>query len=81
MEGKCTRFTAVFDENGSTIKPSSEQGTLIANEGMIQLLFSLGEFEKGDELISDYRLQNGTFKADGGLSLKKIVQDAPVKKS
>jgi hypothetical protein len=61
-------------------KPTIIGGTWIANEGMIQLLFSLLDFEKGDELISDYRLQNGTFKADGGLSLKKIVKAAPVKK-
>lgn len=57
------------------------KGTWKGSEGLMQLYFSFEDGGgKGDEMISDYRLQEGVFRAEGGLSLKKVVTTTPVKK-
>ncbi len=52
--------------------PVTVRGTWKASEGVIQLSFSQGgSVDKGDELLSEFRLQNGVFRAEG-VVLKKI---------
>lgn len=52
--------------------PVTVRGTWKAGEGVIQLSFSTGgSADKGDELLSEFRLQNGVFRAEG-VVLKKI---------
>jgi hypothetical protein len=76
-------FYMQLDAQGKlSTTPTVVKGTWKASEGLIQLYFypegSGGNH--GDELISDYRLKDGAFQAEGGLSLKKVVQTVPAKK-
>lgn len=46
-------------------------GTWTAEEGIIRLNFSIGE-DKGGDLISEFKLKDGVFRAEG-IFLKKAV--------
>ncbi len=76
-------FYTQLDAQGTLSKtPTVVTGTWKASEGLIQLYFQPegSGGDHGDELISDYRLQDGLFKAEEGLSLKKMVSPAVPKK-
>ncbi len=62
-----TMFTAA---NKSTTK----QGKWLAEEGVIHLKFSLGQ-EEGGDLLSDFNLKDGAFRAEN-VFLKKVVAKA-----
>lgn len=51
--------------------PVTVKGTWTAGDGVIQLHFSVGGGDKGDELLSEFRLQDGVFRAEG-VVLKKV---------
>ena len=74
-DGKCT--WTYFPEGSA---PVITKGTWKATEGLIQMYFDTGDGGgKGDELLSDFKLQDGVFQAEG-VFLKKFVVNAPVKK-
>lgn len=57
------------------------KGTWKSSEGIMQLFFyPEGEGEKGGEMITDYKFQDGAFRAESGLSLKKVVPTTQTKK-
>lgn len=59
-----------FNESGA---PVTVKGTWKASEGLIQIYFSPGDSGgKGDELLTDFRLKDGVFRAEG-VVLKKVV--------
>ncbi|HQQ82730.1 MAG TPA: hypothetical protein PK059_06035 [Cyclobacteriaceae bacterium] len=59
-----------FNESGV---PVTVKGTWKASEGLIQIYFSPGDSGgKGDELLTDFRLKDGVFRAEG-VVLKKVV--------
>jgi hypothetical protein len=67
-DGKCT--WTYFPEGSA---PVLTKGTWKASEGLIQMYFSMGDGGgKGDELLSDFKLQDGVFRAEG-VFLKKFV--------
>ncbi|HRI80422.1 MAG TPA: hypothetical protein PLR06_12885 [Cyclobacteriaceae bacterium] len=80
-DGKCTwtMFTTVNPDGSVSNIPVKKSGTWKASEGLIQMHFVMGDGE-GEELISDFQLTNGVFRA-GNIYLKKILAaKAEVKK-
>ncbi len=73
-----------FDADGNpSTTPIVSKGTWKASEGLIQLYIFPDDGGRGGDhdggLITDYRLENGVFRA-GDLILKKVVKSAPPKK-
>jgi hypothetical protein len=75
-DGKVTwTITSTKNPDGSVSKaPIVNQGTWKASEGLIQMYF-----EGFGELLTDYKLDNGVFRAEQ-VFLKKVVSKAPLKK-
>jgi hypothetical protein len=76
-------FYTQLDAQGTLgATPTVIIGTWKASEGLIQLYFNPegpGGGDHGDELISDYSLENGVFRS-GDLILKKVVASSQPKK-
>lgn len=74
-DGKCTWTIAqTVNADGSVSKvPVKKAGTWKAGEGLIQLYF-----EGGEELLTDFKLDNGVFR-NGNVFLKKPVAATPAK--
>jgi hypothetical protein len=74
-DGKCT--WTYFKEDATAVVT---KGTWKASEGLIQMYFSTGEEGMGQELLTDFRLKDGVFRAES-VFLKKIeTKSASVKK-
>lgn len=69
-KGVWTMFTTTNLDGTISKKPQSIKGTWFATEGVIHLQFNIGA-DKGGELINEFHLKDGVFKAEG-VSLKKL---------
>jgi len=69
-KGVWTMFTTANLDGTGAKKAVNTKGTWFATEGVIHLQFSMGE-AKGGEMISEYHLTDGVFKAEG-VFLKKV---------
>jgi hypothetical protein len=74
-------FYMPTDGQGTLSKtPTVVTGTWNASDGLIQLYFSPPDAGgEGSEMLTDFRFQNGAFRAEG-VVLKKAVTTMPVKK-
>jgi hypothetical protein len=61
------------------VAPVINKGTWKASERLIQMYFEMGDFDKGDGLPTDFKLDNGVFR-NGSIFLKKVAPKIPVKK-
>ena len=73
-DGKCTW---TYFAEGPT--PVIKNGTWRASDGLIQMYFEMGDHGMGDELLSDFRLKDGVFRAEG-VFLKKVEVKASTPK-
>lgn len=69
-KGVWTMFSTTNPDGTVSKKPVSIKGTWFATEGVIHLQFSMGA-DKGGDLISDFQLKDGVFKAEG-IYLSKV---------
>ena len=75
-DGKCT-WTYFPDGTASAVK----KGTWKASDGLIQMDFNTGNSGmKGDELLTDFKLQDGVFWAEGVFLKKAEVKSGTPKK-
>lgn len=75
-DGKCT-WTYYAD--GAA--PVSNKGTWKAGDGWIQMSFDMGDSgDKGDGLLSEFKLQDGVFRAEGVFLKKAAAKAGPAKK-
>jgi len=73
-DGKCTRTTPVYDNDGKlTATPLIEPGIWKANDSVIQLTFK----QDGEDETTAYTLENGTWVDRKGNSLKKVIPPPP----
>lgn len=66
-----TMFRTVNADGSTSNKPVVNSGTWTAEEGVIHLQFSVG----GENLISDFTMKDGAFRAEG-IYLKKVAAKA-----
>lgn len=84
-DAKSDKYVLTPDGNGIWTlygtSPVVTKGTWKASEGLIQLFFSLpgGGGDKGDDLMTDFQLKDGVFRAEG-VFLKKIIVKVAAKK-
>lgn len=74
-------FYTRLDEQGTlSATPTVVAGTWKASEGLIQLYFAPPDAGlEGSEMLTDFRFQDGAFRAEG-VVLKKVVQTAQITK-
>lgn len=69
--GSWTMFSSVNADGSISNKPVVTAGTWTAEEGVIHLHFAMG----GEDLISDFTLKDGAFRAEN-IFLKKVTAKA-----
>lgn len=74
-KGTWTMFTTVNPDGTTSSKPTKVLGTWSASEGVITLKFNMGA-DKGGDLINEFKLDNGVFKAEGLVFKKATVAKA-----
>ena len=73
-DGKATWtiFSTINPDGSTSNKPTINQGSWSASEGLIHLKFSGGD---GGEMLNDFTLKDGVFRAEG-VFLKKVAATA-----